>query len=296
MVTANWSSTHGWAAPTLTAYGPLTLMPIASCLQYATTCFEGLKLYRGHDQRLRLFRPALNTQRMLHSAVRIALPAFPPDQLQALIARLCAVDGARWLPQSRPGSFLYLRPTLVGTTAALGVSTPRDATLYLVACLFPDMQRGMDARLAQAATSSGLRLWASRESECRAWPGGFGHAKVGANYGPTLAATGAARARGYDQVLWLFGSEGRVTEAGASNFFVVWEGADGRRELVTAPLDERMILDGVTRRSVLELARDRLAGELRVVERPFTMDEVQEGVRGGKIVEAFVVGTAVSLV
>ena len=292
MVTANWSSTTGWSAPALTTYGPLTLMPIASCLHYATTCFEGLKLYRGHDLRLRLFRPSRNADRMLHSAVRIALPAFPPAQLEALMARLCAIDGPRWLPKTRPGSFLYLRPMMVGTTAALGVARPRDATLCIVACLFPDMQRGMDPRAMKEGTT-GLRLWASREDECRAWPGGVGHAKVGANYGPTLVATSAARSRGYDQVLWLFGPEGRVTEAGASNFFIVWESKDGCQELVTAPLDERMILNGVTRRSVLDLAKERLADELQVVERTFTMDEVKEAVEGGRAVEAFVVGTAV---
>lgn len=95
----------------------------------------------------------------------------------------------------------------------------------------------------------GMKLLASQEG-VRAWPGGFGFAKVGANYGPTLMANSEARARGYDQVLWLL--DGMVTEAGASNFMVVWETKEGKKQLITAPLKDKIILDGVTRRSVLQ--------------------------------------------
>jgi branched-chain amino acid aminotransferase len=95
----------------------------------------------------------------------------------------------------------------------------------------------------------GMKLLASTDG-VRAWPGGFGFAKVGANYGPTLMANSEARARGYDQVLWLL--NGVVTEAGASNFFIVWKTKEGKQQLVTAPLDDKIILDGVTRRSILQ--------------------------------------------
>lgn len=145
--------------------------------------------------------------------------------------------------------------------------------------------------------TTGLSLLASQDS-IRAWPGGFGFAKVGANYGPALMANSECRARGYDQVLWLF--DGVVTEAGSSNFFVLWRNRRGELELVTAPLTNQIILDGVTRRSILELARDRLTSltddhePVQVVEREFGMEEVAEVVAEGRMVEAFVVGTAVS--
>jgi branched-chain amino acid aminotransferase len=144
---------------------------------------------------------------------------------------------------------------------------------------------------------TGLKLLASQEG-VRAWPGGFGYAKVGANYGPSLMANGEARARGYDQVLWLL--DGLVTEAGASNFFVVWESKQGKTEMVTPPLGGKIILDGVTRRSILQLARERLANgqgglePIDIVERNFTMDEVVEAVEDGRMIEAFAAGTAVS--
>lgn len=143
----------------------------------------------------------------------------------------------------------------------------------------------------------GLKLLASQNG-VRAWPGGFGYAKLGANYGPSLMANSEAVARGYHQVLWLL--NGSVTEAGASNFFVVWKTKEGKTELVTAPLGDKIILDGITRRSILQLARERLAGPkselppIEVVEKQFTIDDVAEAVREGRLIEAFAAGTAVS--
>ena len=277
-------------------------MPTASVLHYATECFEGLKLYRGYDGRLRLFRPDCNARRMLNSATRIALPAFDPAELQKLIETLCAVDGEKWLPASRPGTFLYLRPTMIATADNLGVQKPQEALLYVIACCFPSFDS------PTGKVKPGIKLLASREDTVRAWPGGFGFAKVGANYGPSLIAQAEARERGFDQVLWLLGQESHVTEAGASNFFVVWRTREGVLQLVTAPLGSKIILDGVTRRSVLRMARDRLALQsgsgrhaddelegLEVLERTYTMAEIEEAAEEGRLVEAFACGTAVSV-
>lgn len=296
MITVSWSVTDGWQAPELKPYGPLSLMPTASVLHYATECFEGMKLYRGYDGKLRLFRPDLNAKRMLMSANRIALPAFDPAELEKLVIALCEQDGARWLPKDRPGSFLYIRPTMIANDSTLGVQRPKEALLYIILCCFPVMD----------ASSAGMKLLASQDDMVRAWPGGFGYAKVGANYGPSLVAQGEARKRGYDQILWLFGDECNVTEAGASNFFVVWKTKEGKTQLITAPLGEKIILDGITRRSTLELARTRLVAgwtpadgslpgkldALEVVERKFTMGELQEAYDEGRLIEAFVAGTA----
>ena len=178
---------------------------------------------------------------------------------------------------------------MIGSAAALGVATPEEATLFIISTFFPSLDK-----------PSGLKLLASQNG-VRAWPGGFGYAKVGANYGPSLMANGEARARGYNQVLWLL--NGMVTEAGASNFFIIWKSKDtGKLQLVTAPLGDKIILDGVTRRSILQLARERLTEvvksglePLEVVERQFTMEDIVEAVEEGRIVEAFAAGTAVSV-
>ena len=193
---------------------------------------------------------------------------------------------------------------MIATAPSLGVQKPEEALLYIIACVFPafDEPGGtIPANLnvtIKAPRRPGLRLLASREDTVRAWPGGFGSAKVGANYGPSLIAQAEARERGYDQVLWLLGSECLVTEAGASNFFIVWRTREGVLQLVTAPLDDKVILDGVTRRSVLELVRERLNTQwdgvkaLEVLERRYTMREVEEASEEGRLVEAFAAGTA----
>lgn len=282
MVTATWSVSSGWAAPQLKPYGPLSLMPTASVLHYATECFEGLKVYRGFDGRLRLFRPDCNARRMVMSSTRISLPGFPAEELEKLMIALLAVDGPRWLPKSRPGTFLYIRPTMIGTQSQLGVMASREAMLYIIVSFMPIMD----------SPPGGLRLRTSPEDMIRAWAGGFGYAKVGANYGPSLLATNEARRDGFHQILWLYGPDALCTEAGASNFFVMWKPKEGGKpQLVTAPLGDKIILDGVTRRSVLELIRERCP-EIEVVERKYSIKEVEEAYEEGRIIESFAAGTA----
>ncbi|KAK0638017.1 Branched-chain-amino-acid aminotransferase [Lasiodiplodia hormozganensis] len=289
MILASWNHATGWSAPALQPYAPLSLPPTASCLHYATTCFEGLKAYRGDDNRLRLFRLLRNCARLGRSAARVALPAPDPLQLAALVRALLVVDAGRWLPAASPGGdgggrdrFLYVRPTLVGTQAQLGVQRPTEALLFIVASYMPALD----------APAGGLRLQTSPANAIRAWPGGFGHAKVGANYGPTVAATQEAALQGFGQVFWLYGEEDWCTEAGGSNFFVVWRRRDGVVEVVTAPLGDGLILDGVTRGSCLELVRERLGGQVEVVERRFGIKEVVEAGEEGRLLECFVAGTA----
>ncbi|KAL8874185.1 MAG: hypothetical protein Q9174_000451 [Haloplaca sp. 1 TL-2023] len=307
MITCSWNATSGWQAPHLSAYGPLTLMPTASVFHYATECFEGTKCYRGYDGALRLFRPDLNCVRLLNSATRISLPAFDPKQLKQLIEALIAVDGEKWLPKSNPGTFLYIRPTMIGTEAGIGPKAPREALLYIIALQFPAFdEMSFVQPPGQVLSKSdahedhpkpGMKLLASRNDMVRAWPGGFGWAKVGANYGPSLVAQAEAQDLGYHQVLWLLGEQNEVTEAGTSNFFVLWKTREGELQIVTAPLEDKIILDGVTRRSVLDLARAGFAssakqsGKLEVIEKKFSMTEVEEAVEEGRMVEAFVTGT-----
>lgn len=288
MVTATWKIGSGWEAPELRPYGPLSLMPTASVLHYATECFEGMKAYRGFDGKLRLFRPSLNANRFLVSSSRISLPTFDPKELQKLVEVLMEVDGAKFLPKDQPGKFLYLRPTMIGTQAELGVQSPKEAMLFIIATYMPDL-----------TNPTGMKLLASQNDTVRAWPGGFGFAKVGANYGPSLMANAEARAQGYDQILWLFGDDARVTEAGASNFFTVMRNKETNKiQIITAPLGDKIILDGVTRRSVLELARSRLTQasegleEVEVVERVYTMNEIVEASKEGRLIECFACGTA----
>ncbi|KAK9359484.1 aminotransferase [Lipomyces starkeyi] len=289
MLTVTWSNSTGWDVPEIVPYAPLALDPAATVLHYANECFEGMKAYRNkRTGKIRVFRPDLNAKRLNMSADRIALPSFDNDEFVALLCAFAAVE-ERWLAwsgnstisESDENDFLYLRPMMIGTTPRLGLAKPNDAMLLIIASKLPSWH------------TRPLRVLASSpEESVRAWPGGFGFAKVGANYGPTLQYQTRAASLGYDQVLWLFDVEKQyVTEAGGANFFVVWRTEDGGVELVTAPLETGTVLNGVTRRSVIELVRERMP-EVSVIERQFTIAEIVAAVESRRIIEAFTCGTA----
>lgn len=296
MLTVRWNAKKGWADPEIAPYDDIKLPPTASCLHYATQCYEGLKVYRGHDGILRLFRPDRNCERLRTSAARVSLPTFEPTELKRLIIALLAIDGPRWLPASTcRGKSLYVRPAMIADAPEIGVRLPGEALLFVIIVPWPE--------LGPSVLADGLRLITSRTDSIRAWPGGFGSVKIGANYGPSFVSLGEARSQGFDQVLWLFGEKSTVTEAGASNFFVIWRTPEGAEQLITAPLDDKIILPGVTRDSILSLARERLVKDvaynyscnpLQILERQFHMAEIEAASRDGRLIEAFVSGTAVS--
>ncbi|CAI9633407.1 unnamed protein product [Alternaria burnsii] len=298
MITVLWTADHGWANPKLVPYGPLSLMPTASALQYATECFEGMKLFRGHDGRLRLFRPLYNCQRMLASAERISLPGFEPEELLKLIHRLCALEAPKWLPKDRAGTALYIRPTLIGTDSSLGFKVPEEAQLCIFMLYWPSPS--LKSESVPSTTSHWMRLVTSSESAVRSWPGGTGTAKIGGNYGPTLLEHNKARSRGYDQVLWLYGPDRCVTEAGSTNFFVLWRTPKGQLELATAPLDEQgLILAGNTRQTILEMfntcfssQESSLLEPCNVAEKKISISEIERAVGEDRVLGAFAVGTA----
>lgn len=117
------------------------------------------------------------------------------------------MDIVEWLPRSRPGSFLYLRPAIIGIGEQIMVNPPSEFLMFIVAVGWPDLSAG--SRPGTAPKPPGLKLLASK-SDVRAWPGGFGHAKVGANYGPAFVSHIEGKKMGYDQILWLMGADCEV--------------------------------------------------------------------------------------
>ncbi|AAS51536.1 ADL384Wp [Eremothecium gossypii ATCC 10895] len=282
MLVVEWKRESGWQAPEIRPYGNLSLDPSACVFHYGFELFEGMKAYRTEDGRVTLFRPEMNAARMNRSAARIGLPQFDAEQLVELIGKLVELD-RQFVPQ-RPGYSLYIRPVMIGTSASLGVTAPDSALLYVIACpVGPYYKSGFSA----------VRLLAT-DNVTRAWPGGFGDKKLGGNYAPCIPSQEEAARLGYHQNLWLFGPEKYITEVGTMNaFFVFKDSTTGKKELVTAPLDGT-ILEGVTRDSVLTLARERLSPEeWDVSERYYTISEVAERAAKGEVVEAFGCGTAV---
>ncbi|QBM86478.1 branched-chain amino acid aminotransferase [Metschnikowia aff. pulcherrima] len=280
MLEIEWTAENGWAAPTITPYHTLNFDPSTIVFHYGFEAFEGMKAYRDKNNQIRIFRPNKNMDRLNASADRICLPTFDGEQFIKLIEEFVKVD-QDFVPQGE-GYSLYLRPTIIGTSATLGVSTPDKALLYLIASpVGPYYSTGFKAVSLEAT-----------DYAVRAWPGGVGNRKLGANYAPCVKPALEAAKRGYQQNLWLFGEEGYITEVGTMNVFFVFQDALGKKELATAPLDGT-ILEGVTRDSVLALARAKLpTSEWTVSERKFTMKEVKERAAKGELVEAFGSGTA----
>ncbi|KAK1759689.1 mitochondrial branched-chain-amino-acid aminotransferase [Echria macrotheca] len=281
MLTIEWNKTSGWLAPHITPYQNLSLDPATCVFHYAFECFEGMKAYKDREGKIRLFRPDKNMERFNKSAARIALPTFAPTALIDLIATFAKLE-SRFIPEQR-GYSLYLRPTMIGTQKTLGVGPPGSALLYVIASpVGPYYPTGFKAVSLEAT-----------DYAVRAWPGGVGDKKLGANYAPCIVPQREAMSRGFQQNLWLFGEEEYVTEVGTMNFFVAMRDKEtGQKTLVTAPLDGT-ILEGVTRDSVLSLARERLAPEgWKIEERKYTMKEIDEAANEGRLIEAFGAGTA----
>ncbi|CAL9736939.1 branched-chain-amino-acid aminotransferase, mitochondrial [Monosporozyma servazzii] len=281
MLQIEWTQEKGWADPEIIPYGPLILDPSAAVFHYGFEAFEGLKAYRTPGNKIALFRPDMNMKRMNKSAARICLPTFNGDEIIKLMGKLIEQD-KHLVPQGQ-GYSLYLRPTIIGTTPALGVSTPDKALLYVIASpVGPYYKTGFKAVKLEAT-----------DYATRAWPGGCGDKKLGANYAPCILPQLQAAERGYQQNLWLFGPEKNITEVGTMNvFFAFKDSTTGKKELVTAPLDGT-ILEGVTRDSILTLTRQNLdPNEWEINERYYTISEVEERAKRGELLEAFGAGTA----
>ncbi|XP_014260669.1 branched-chain-amino-acid aminotransferase, cytosolic [Cimex lectularius] len=270
-------SIGGWQKPIICPMEYISLHPAAKVLHYAIELFEGMKAYRGRDGHIRIFRPELNMERMNMSAARSGLPQFDAEELIKCMCRLVEVD-QEWVPHSEAAS-LYLRPTFIGTEPTLGVQVPTSALLYVILCPVGPYF---------GATLAPVSLLADPQYT-RAWPGGVGDRKMGSNYAPTIHVQREADSMGLQQVLWLYGEDLQITEAGTMNLFMVFRKKNGEREMATCPLNG-LILPGITRLSILEIAREW--NEFEVTERDVTMGEVLSGLEDGSLEEIFGTGTA----
>lgn len=273
MVTATWTQRDGWHAAGLRPYAPLSLDPAAAVLHYAQAIFEGMKAYRHADGSVWTFRPEANGARFVRSAERLALPPLDPEDFVATIDLLVRED-REWVPLGGETS-LYVRPFMFAAEAFLGVRPAAEVTFAVIASpAGPYFPGGVKP----------VSIWVS-EQYTRAAPGGTGAAKCAGNYAASLLAQTEASANGCDQVVFLDAVERRwVEELGGMNLFFVRD--DG--SIVTPELTGT-ILEGITRESVITLARE--AGH-EVVERRVGIDEWRTGVDAGEITEVFACGTA----
>ncbi|MBC9936891.1 MULTISPECIES: branched-chain amino acid aminotransferase [unclassified Leucobacter] len=273
MVSIVWTKEGGWEQPELLPYGPIQLDPAASVLHYGQEIFEGLKAYRRADGSVSAFRVEANAARLNASARRLALPELPVELFVSAIDELVSTD-ADWVAEGAEAS-LYLRPFMIADESFLGVRAAHRARFMVIASpAGPYFAQGVKP----------VSIWLAKGSS-RAGHGGTGEAKCGGNYASSLLPQEEAAANGCAQVLFLDSStEDTIEELGGMNLFLVKNGDS----LVTPALNGN-ILHGITRDSLIQLAKDR---GLAVEERAVTVSEWQAGVADGTITEAFACGTA----
>ena len=262
-----------WGDAEIVPYGPLHFDPSLATLHYGQSIFEGIKAFRMKDGGAAIFRPYENLKRFNKSAHRMAMPDVPEFLFIEGMKQLLALED-KWIPNAEDYS-MYIRPFMFGTDEVIGVGP--SSTYYFIIILSP----------VGPYFSKPLNIYVE-EQYVRAAPGGVGYAKTAGNYAASLYPAKLAKDKGFDQILWMDAQEHRyVQECGAMNVFFVLDG-----KLVTPSLDAGTILDGITRKSIIEVARS--LGKT-VEERDILIDELVEGYKNGTLTEAFGAGTAVTV-
>ncbi len=272
MFVMNYTEGQGWHDPRITPYQNISLEPSAMVFHYGQEMFEGLKAYRGEDDKVYLFRPDMNAKRTNISNERLCIPNLPEKDFVQAVRTVVDVDKA-WVP-SDMGTSLYIRPFIIATDPYLGVA-PSKTYLFMI-ILSP-------SGAYYASGLSPVGIWIEDEY-VRAVRGGMGFAKTGGNYAASLSAQTKAHDEGYSQVLWLDGVERKyVEEVGAMNIFFKINGK------IVTPMLNGSILSGITRNSVLTLCRH---WGLPVEERLVSVEELLIAQKDGTLEEVFGTGTA----
>ncbi|TBL81331.1 branched-chain amino acid aminotransferase [Paenibacillus thalictri] len=272
MFILDYSVEQGWYNPRIIPYQPITLDPAARVFHYGQTVFEGLKAYRTSEGRTLLFRPDQNFKRLNRSNVRMSIPELDEELAIEGLRKLVEID-QDWIPEVE-GTSLYIRPFVIATQASLGVA-PSHTYQFLI------IMSPVGAYYAEGIHP--VKIYVESDY-VRTVKGGVGTAKTGGNYAASLKAQEEASGKGYSQVLWLDGVHHKyIEEVGSMNVFFKVNGT------VITPELNGSILDGITRKSILELLA---SWNVPVEERTISIEELYEAHKNGTLEEAFGTGTA----
>jgi len=261
-----------WHNPRIEPLALIPTHPAAMALHYGQAIFEGMKATLGTDGTPLLFRPDENAKRLNHSADRMGMPSFPEDLFVEALKQFTALE-KEWIP-TQEGSALYLRPFMYADEPFIGM---RAATSFKFIVM---------GSPAGPFFSRKIKLYAEKKY-VRAVNGGTGEAKAAGNYAAAIRPTEYAKAKGYDQVLWLDAQDFEyIQEVGTMNVFFKIAG-----KFITPDLSGS-ILAGITRMSVIDILRDK---GFEVTERPIRISEIIEASENGTLEEAFGAGTAVGI-
>ncbi|MDR2519625.1 MAG: branched-chain amino acid aminotransferase [Eubacteriaceae bacterium] len=273
MFIMKYTEGRGWHDAKIVPYAPIPLDPSALVLHYGQETFEGLKAYKDKEEKITLFRPRDNFRRMNKSNDRMCMPQIDVEAaLNALKKLLLAESG--WIP-TEPDTSLYIRPFIIATEPSLGVKVSKE---YLFVIILSPVGSYYPEGLKP--TSIYVEEYYIRSAE-----GGTGDAKISGNYAASLKPYENAKRQGFSQVLFLDGKEKKyIEEVGTSNAFFVING-----ELYTTPLSSGTILPGITRDSVIQIAKDK---GLKVNEKALSIEDVFSSAEEGHLDECFASGTA----
>jgi len=259
-----------WQEPEVIPYQPLSFEPSMSVLHYGQSVFEGMKAYKDDEDKVWLFRPDQNFKRINRSSERLQIPVFPENYFFEGLKTLLNLD-KDWIKPGI-GNSLYVRPFVFSSQACVQASPSKEYTFIIICCPVKAYYGGeVNVLIA--------------EEFSRAADGGIGYTKAAGNYGAQFYPTALAQKQGYQQIVWTDAkSHEFLEEAGTMNiFFRIGD------ILLTAPTNDR-ILDGVTRKSIIQIARD---SGIEVEVRPIKIGEIVKASENNSLKEMFGSGTAV---
>lgn len=246
-----------WDDGVITEDDKVVISECAGVLQYAQTCFEGMKAYTTEQGKTVIFRPDLNAKRMADSCKRLEMPVFPEDKFVEAVAATVKANSA-WVPPYGSGATLYIRPYMFGSDPVIGVKPASEYQFRVFTTPVGPYFKGGAKPITIKV--SGFD---------RAAPHGTGHIKAGLNYAMSLHAIVTAHEEGYAENMYLDpGTRTKVEETGGANFIFVTK--DGK--VVTPKSDS--ILPSITRRSLVYVAKEYLG--LEVEEREVLLEEVKD--------------------
>jgi branched-chain amino acid aminotransferase len=261
-----------WQTGEISPYRDIPMSYALSALHYGQAIFEGMKAYKNDKGEISLFRTLENFKRLNISAVRMAMPEVPEEIFMGGLTELLKLDKA-WVPSSETGS-LYIRPFIIATDEAIGVKASETYKFIIITCP------------AGKYYSEPIKVMVET-NYFRAVEGGVGFVKAAGNYGRSLFPTKLAQQKGYQQVIWTDAkTHSYVEESGTMNLMFVID------NILITPATSDTILAGVTRDSVLQLARE---WGMMVEERKVSIKEIFDAHKNGKLQEAFGVGTAATI-
>ena len=261
-----------WLDMRIQPFKHLSMSPANAALHYGQSIFEGMKAHRGPDGNALIFRPDKNAQRFNRSAVRMCMPEIPEEIFTGALAELVRLD-RDWIP-AKEGTSLYLRPFMFAADEYIGVRPSLTYSFMIFTCPVGGYY------------SKPVRVKIETKF-VRAAEGGTGAAKTAGNYAASLYPAQLAAKQGYDQLIWTDAkSHTLIEEAGTMNIMLIID-----NKLVTPPTSGT-ILEGVTRDSILEMAR---AWNFPVEERKVTVTEIIDAIKANRLQEAFGAGTAATV-